>query len=418
MSQDVTDGLLLLQEMWDEWQRDRTVTVTPGGFPQFSDPTAPLPVSVGLRAATNWNLAIRIRSAFGLEPSEPQEKMAARALASLQANNKQQVAPLHPGVPATPFQIIFLALRMAGRITDTQSVADNSADVDAAFSQLVMMLAQWSRERWLIFDEVDVFAPSTGALSYTIGPSCDFALPTRTDRIESAFVRLKPYSPPPVSIAGDFSSADFSGDDFLTDAPLPPPLAGNYVDYPLDVLDSREDYNLIGLKNLVSIPSCVFLDSGTPTGTVYIWPIPPAGQYEIHLSVKASLPVYGSLMDPLNVPAEYNEAMVTNLASRIMVLNGGSPSQALAGLARASLQTLRKANFQIGRLEMPSGLPGTTFGGFGGWGYGFGFGGYGTPADTTTLPSPIVVPTVPDGVLIDGLGNYLVDVNGNYLVAG
>ena len=368
-SQDVSDAALLMQEMLDEWTLGRQVTVTPGTLPLVSDLTAVLALPPGYRSAIVLNLACRVREAFGADENKMLMERASRALALVQANNKHQVAPLHPGMPATAVQIVYMALRVAGRINDTQSVTDSSADVDNALSMLSMMLAQWSKERWLVFNEVDVTATSTGDLSYTIGRNGAFNLASRAERITSAFVRMPP---PPRPADGDFSpqdfGPDFSGGDQTAIRALSVPA--NAIDYPLDVLGSREDYNLIGLKGLTSFPSAVFLDTNYPLGTVYVWPIPAAGQFEIHLTVKATLPAYVGLDDPLNLPPEYNEAMIYNLAFRLLVLTGNQPSPSLMGLARATLQTIRKANVQIPRLRMPWGLPGgrSSYGSGGGYG--------------------------------------------------
>lgn len=378
-SQDLTDGVLLMREMLDEWQQDRTVTVTPGTFPVFPpDATTPVTMATGVRSAIMWNLATRMRSAFGLDENKVQTEQAARAFSAIQANNKQQIAPLHPGVPATPMQIIFLALRAAGRITDAQSVSDASADVDNALSLLVTMLAQWSKERWLVFDDVDVSAISTGAIGYSIGPGCAFNTVSRVDRIESAFARqnyVVQTSPPIViTVAPEFSSefsSEFAiGSTTTIPGPFIPSQPGpSSFDYLLTVIDSREEYNRIGLKGMTSFPTAVFLDSGTPTGTVYLWPAPAAGQFEIHFSIKATLPTYATVNDPLGLPPEYSDALIYNLACRLSVLTGSQPSASLQALARATLSTIRKTNLQIPTLVMPSGVPGTRAS------RGFGYGG-------------------------------------------
>lgn len=332
-SQDMTDGQMLLTEMLSEWQLQRSVMVIPGTFPVITNFTSAVTLTTGLASAIVLNLAVRMRDAFGLPDNKGQEERAAAALAFVQANNQQQVAPLHAGVPATAIQVIFLALRAAGRITDKQSVSDSSADVDAAFSLLVDMIAQWQRRRWLVPNEIDVSVVSTGAASYTIGPAGDFVTP-RPDRIESAFARYLATSPNP-------------------------------IDFPLSIIQSREDYNKITLKSWASFPQAAFYDSAWPVGALYVWPLPSAGLYEIHISLKASLGVYSSTASALGLPPEYNEALITNLALRICALNGVNPTQGLADQARAARQGLRMANFQPSVLDMPLDLRGRRLGGLG-----------------------------------------------------
>ena len=290
---------------------------------------------------------------FQLPEDEQQTKLAEASAAVLQANNKQQVAPLHPGVPATPLQIIFLALRMAGRINDQQSVSDSSADVDNAFSLLVMMLAQWAKARWLVFREQDSLALSTGAQSYTVGPSGDFNLATRPDKILDAYVRFGPAATQ--TVQGQFLTSQFAP-GFAVDSSVTTFDPTQATDFPLRIVASREEYDGIAFKGLSGRPSYVFLDSNYPIGRVYVWPVPPLGAYEIHLIFKGELPVYGAMGNPLNLPPEYNEAIMFNLARRIVMLNGGEPSQSLSGMARAALQTVRVANVQMGSLQMPAAI--------------------------------------------------------------
>lgn len=486
-SQDATDGLLLLNEMYDEWNRERTVTVTPGFLAKLADGAALLNLPAGQASASVWNLAVRIRSAFGLDENKQQIVQAAKSLALLQANNRQQQPAVHPGVPATAIQIIFQALRMAGRITDTQNVSDDSQDVSDAFNLLVSMVAQWSRERWLVFDLTDTIAVATGRRTYSIGAGGDFNI-ARPDRIESAFVRLVPGGfgtgaialPAPVTInaqiassavLGEFSPVDFDAEfnigssaaystfsasnafsatdydnefagvqassiasgtgyfasgeydaefaltpavqssvpaiqaapailfsrfDFSNDFDIG--FADTYaVDYPLDILDSREDYNLIGLKGLSSFPTALFYDSAYPRGTIYLYPTPPAGQFEIHLSVKGTLPVYASVNDPLGLPPEYNEALYSNLACRIMAWNGGQPTAYMRTLASKSLRVIRGANAQVPRLQMPFGLPTQGMRRGGGWG----FGGIAYPVGASNQPLPVPTTAPLDAFVLD-----------------
>jgi hypothetical protein len=59
----------------------------------------------------------------------------------------------------------------------------------------------------------------------------------------------------------------------------------------------------------------------------------------------------------INLPDEYTEAIWTNLAIRLAAIYPGSSlPEATVGLAKASLETIRTANAQIPRMEMPTGL--------------------------------------------------------------
>ena len=327
-SQDVTDAQSMLNEMLDEWQQERAVKVIPGALPSIPDLTVPLTLGTGVRNAIVLNLAVRLRDAFGAQESPTLTARADRALQLIQAINLQQIAPIVPGVPATVRQAIVLALRMAGRINDQQRVSDTSADMNDATSLLIMMLGQWQRKRWLIWNEVETAKVSTGAQWYTVGPGQDFDM-ARPDKLHAAWCRLKPFGGP------------------------------NPVDLELAIIEAKEDWARITIKDLKSIPTAVFYDSSYPIGRLTFYPVPIAGEYELHVVTKASLPVYATLDDALAVPPEYLDAIVNNLALRIVAATpGAQPSPLLLGQARASLETIKLANSQIATLSLPAFLTG------------------------------------------------------------
>lgn len=197
-------------------------------------------------------------------------------------------------------------------------------DTNKALTRLNAMIAQWSRRRWLVYHLVDVVFTGTGALSYSIGPGGDINA-NRPDRIESGYFRQ------------------------LASVP------GNNVDYPLYVLQSREDYNQIILKTMTSVPAYVFYDSAFPLGNIYIWPVPNQ-TYEMHLSVKPALQSFPTLDTAFNLPPEYEECIRLNLAVRLRVAYQLGPDAGLIGLAKVALNTIKNTNAQIPLLQMPGDL--------------------------------------------------------------
>jgi hypothetical protein len=197
-------------------------------------------------------------------------------------------------------------------------------DTNKALSRLNAMIAQWSRRRWLVYHLVDIVFTGTGALSYSIGPGGDISA-NRPDRIESGYFR---------QLAG---------------------LPGNNVDYPLAILQSREDYNQIVLKTMPSVPAYVFYDSDFPLGNIFIWPLPNS-TYEMHLSVKPALQSFPALNTEFALPPEYEEAIRLNLAVRLRVAYQLQPDAGLIGLAKVALNTIKNTNAQIPLLQMPSDL--------------------------------------------------------------
>jgi hypothetical protein len=214
---------------------------------------------------------------------------------------------------STAGDLISLALRTAGILGQGQTAA--AEDMSDGLSLLNMMLAQWQRKRWLVWSLVDTAVISTGAASYNVGPGQPFNI-ARPDRIDAAFVRLLGTSPNP-------------------------------VDYPLAMIGSREDYAAIALKSLSTFPAGVFYESSFPVGVLHFWPIPPASQYELHITTKAQITSYAQT-DALALPPEYIEAALYSLAVRLAINYGLPASADHAAAMRAALNTIRQANVQTG----------------------------------------------------------------------
>lgn len=196
-------------------------------------------------------------------------------------------------------------------------------DIQNALRRVNMMIAQWNRKRWLIYSLTDVSVTSTGAQSYGIGPGQPFNTP-RPDRIEDGcFLRQLNTSP------------------------------NMQIDYTLQVLSSREDYDRIRLKTMGTWPSIIFYDSNWPTGLIYAWPVPQASQFEIHLLVKNQLTQFVNLTDTINLPPEYEAALSYNLQVRLRVAYRMPPDGVMVELAKDALNVIRGANVQVPSLKMP-----------------------------------------------------------------
>lgn len=222
----------------------------------------------------------------------------------------------------TPNDIIKLALKKSGVIGVGQTPL--AEDVNDAFTDINFMLGQWARKRWLVYHLLDIYAQSTGALSYTVGPGQTFDV-ARPDRLEAAFFRQNVQSQP------------------------------SKIDYPLTLIQAREEYNTISLKTLSTFPQYVFYDSAFPIGNLYVWPV-PTSQYEIHITVKDTLAAFTSLTQSISLPPEYFEALVYNLAGRLRPSYQLPPDPTITALAQASLATIKNANVQLPILKMPAGI--------------------------------------------------------------
>ncbi len=228
-------------------------------------------------------------------------------------------------LPTTPSDIINLALKTANVIGVGQTPL--AQDTNDCFNQLNMMMAQWQRRRYMVYNLVTVGLQATGALTYSVGTGGDFNI-TRPVKLESAFFRMN------------------------KNTPLP-------VDYPLEVLRAQEDYNRISIKNLNAFPQYAYYNTGFPLGELYVWPV-PNNQYEIFISVMVQLEAFQTINDQIVLPPEYLDALHWNLARRICVMYGLPITPELTGYAEASMRAIEEVNSQIPLLHMPVALRGKS----------------------------------------------------------
>jgi hypothetical protein len=220
-------------------------------------------------------------------------------------------------------RIITLAARAASISGQGQTLSQDVTQT--AFDALNAMIGQWAAKRWLVYHLVDsTLNPCTGAVSYTVGPGGTFNLSARPTAIENAYVSMY-YGTP------------------------------QQIDTQLEIIKAREDYNQIALKSLSTFPSCIYYDNAFPIGAIYAWPV-PTNLYALTITVKMPLPQFVNLSDDINLPAEYQEALVYSLAARLRVLYQLPVDAGVVALATAALGTLRAANAQVQRLKIPDAI--------------------------------------------------------------
>lgn len=220
----------------------------------------------------------------------------------------------------TANDLIVAALKLANVVGLGQIPA--AEDLNDAMAAANRMLSMWNRQRWLVYVLNTVSIQCTGQTSYTVGPGGDIALPQRPNRIESCYFR-----------------------QFISANPF-------YVDYPVGIIEAREDYNAISVKGLQSFPQYAFYESDWPLGNLYIWPI-PVSLYTLFISVLQPLTQFVHLTDSLAMPPEYEEPFVYNLAVRLCAMYGRPAPQEVIAIAKASLSVLRRANAQVPLAKMP-----------------------------------------------------------------
>ncbi len=231
----------------------------------------------------------------------------------------------------TCLDLVNMALIDSGIVGQGQTAS--ATDVGNAFTRMQWMIDQWQRKRYLTFHLVNLSLTSTGqTTAYTIGPSGQFNVGTRPDRLENGcyFRQLVQSSP-------------------------------NQIDYPLELLESYEDYNRIALKGLSTFPGYVYYDPAYPLGNVFFWPIPQANLYSMNLLVKCTLidlistNGLATVLDAV-LPNEYFQAIYLSLAEILRTAYRLPVDPVLAGRAKDSREVLRGASAQIARLRMPDDL--------------------------------------------------------------
>lgn len=225
----------------------------------------------------------------------------------------------------TVLDLIKLALKQAGVVGVGQSVSPE--DTNDSLTLLNAMLGQWAVKRWLVYALQDLALTSTGAETYTYGPGGNFNAAS-TDHLEGAYFRLLNATAP-----------------------------NQQADFPLQLLTAYEDYARIRLKSLSTWPQCVFFDGAYPLANVRFWPIPQAGLYELHLLTKTPISAFTGLTQTINLPPQYQEALLYNLGLRLRTAYQLPPDPQLVALAQSALTTLRNSNAQVPRLTMPGILP-------------------------------------------------------------
>lgn len=224
----------------------------------------------------------------------------------------------------TPLDIVNAALIRSGVLDGNGGETASANQINGAFTELNGIISMWNRKRWLCWAEQDIACTATGAQSYTIGTGQDFDV-TRPDRLEAAYVRLLPV------------------------------VNNQPYDRPLYVVESHEDYSRITLKNLTTYPTAIFYDTQFPVGNILAWPVPPSGQYELHIIIKSQITPFTTLTENIvdDVPPEYLMALVWNLAVYLAPQYQVALDPNTIAAAKTYLNTIRQANIQVPTLTQP-----------------------------------------------------------------
>jgi hypothetical protein len=164
---------------------------------------------------------------------------------------------------------------------------------DDAFKALNRILASWNNQRLMLYAVKNVIGVlNAGQNPHTVGDGGDIDI-DRPLRIEKAFVRV--------------------------------PGTTNPIDFTVVQMDNNR-YQEFTIKNtLVNYPKNFYYEPTLPLANIYMYPIQSV-QLEIHLSVWMQLTAFSSLIDENEIPIEYENALMYQLAIDIAPMLGKSGS--------------------------------------------------------------------------------------------
>lgn len=234
--------------------------------------------------------------------------------------------------------LISLSMRTSGMLGVGQTAL--AQDVADTQSMLMLMMQQWHQRRWLVYRlDFIMFPLITGKPSYTVGPAT--VVPT-----------------PDVVLPGNYRPANIQSCYLRQQVGSGP---NSYpVDFPMKIMKSRQEYDAITLKSLLSWPDSIYWDPIVGAATLYVWPIPIQTLFSLYIAWQFAIDAAGedagsTDLDTI-VPPETQLAIMYNLALLLTINYKLPPDQNLAAMARSTLNTLRMTNFAMQPLQMPSAL--------------------------------------------------------------
>jgi len=176
------------------------------------------------------------------------------------------------------------------------------------------MLASWSEAGFGVFQITRELLPSTGAASYTIGPSGTLVT-SRPVSIDSAAV-----------------------------------LASSGVQLPIPTIATAADWSQIVDDSATGdFAEMLFPDYGFPNITIRTWPKINSGSTLIMYNLKP-LTAFSTLSDTVAFPPGYEEALIHAFAVRIAPEFGKQAPDSVIAMADRGIQAIKMANAQL----MPS----------------------------------------------------------------
>ncbi len=113
----------------------------------------------------------------------------------------------------------------------------------------------------------------------------------------------------------------------------------------------RDDYNILPNRSASGTPSVYYVDRNTGAITLYVWPVPTA-TFSLKLDIDRIIETITNASETLDIPEEWTECVMANLAVRCCNVFGEQPSQELVEraqrLEREMFDAWRPASYFMG----------------------------------------------------------------------
>jgi hypothetical protein len=204
--------------------------------------------------------------------------------------------------------LISRALRLCSSYSPGQGI--DGAELTDNLQNLNDMIGSWSADNFIPpYRTIEGFVLTSGTTSYSIGSGATFST-ARPDIIKTIFIR------------------DQNGNDTPTTEL------------------TREQYDNIALKTAQGRPQWWMYDTQYPNGVIYFYTTPDM-TYTAYIDSLKPLTQFTSSTDTVNLPGEYNDLIVYNLAPRLAMEYGFPVSQEMLMFAETAIKKVKRKNAQL-----------------------------------------------------------------------
>ena len=212
----------------------------------------------------------------------------------------------------TVFEVLQQALQLIGAVSFGESI--EPAVTQSALLQLNAMLRKWSNSyvNYTTYDKTITLSANQSVITMGSAVNGEFA----------------------TSAIGDISERPASIEQV--------DIIMGTLTFPVKI-KSYAEYTKLPIKNVVTIPNTAYYKESMPFDELWFFPMVPSG-YSVKVIGKSYLPQYSSISDLVVMPPEYVDALISNLALKIIPMFGQNPSEGLIIMANSALKHIKYKN--------------------------------------------------------------------------